>query len=142
VPDEALRDPAVIVHARLVVIGDALARAIEGRVRDRTSGLEKLLTERRDKEVADIRKILEDLQRLIAGKIAEPGPQQLTFGFEGWTDPEREQLERNMDALRARLREIPAEIERETAAAAARFSNLQPRLFPVAVTFLVPRRLA
>jgi superfamily II DNA/RNA helicase len=200
VPDEALRDPAVIVHARLVVIGgdrhrlheeiiqaggvlregrfaamnvgetdralaaalpevppasmcrtllglypkhrDALARAIEARMRDRTSGLERLLTERRDKEVADIRKILEELQRLIAGKIAEPGPQQLTFGFEGWTDPEREQLERNMEALRARLREIPAEIERETAAAAARFSNLQPRLFPVAVTFLVPRRVA
>ena len=44
--------------------------------------------------------------------------------------------------MRARLREIPAEIARETAAAAARFSSLQPRLFPVAVTFLVPRRLA
>ena len=198
VPDEALRDPAVIVHARLVVIGgdrhrlheeiiqaggvlregrfaamnvgetdralaaalpevppitmqqtllalypkhrDALARAIEARMRDRTSGLEKLLTERRDKEVADIRKILEELQRLIAEKIDDPGLRQLTL--EGWTDPEREQLERNMDALRARLREIPAEIERETAAAAARFSNLQPRLFPVAVTFLVPCRVA
>jgi DNA-binding NtrC family response regulator len=51
-------------------------------------------------------------------------------------------LERNMDALRARLREIPAEIERETAAAAAGFSNLQSRMYPVAVTFLVPRRVA
>jgi ERCC4-related helicase len=194
VPDEALRDPAVIVHARLVVIGgdrhrlheeiiqaggvlregrfaamnvgetdralaaalpevppasmcrtllglypkhrDALARAIEARMRDRTSGLERLLTERRDKEVADIRKILEELQRLIAEKINDPSLRQKTL--EGWTDPEREQLERNMDALHARLREIPAEIERETAAAAARFSNLQPRLFPVAVTFLAP----
>jgi superfamily II DNA/RNA helicase len=198
VPDEALRDPALIAYARLVVIGgdrhrlheeiiqaggvlregrfaamnvgeteralaaalpeappasmrqtllalypkhrDALARAIEARMRDRTSGLQKLLAERRDKEVADIRKILEELRRLIAEKVDDPGLKQMTF--EGWGDPEREQLERNMDALRARLREIPAEIDRETAAAAARFSNLQPRLFPVAVTFLIPRRLA
>jgi SMC interacting uncharacterized protein involved in chromosome segregation len=109
-------------------------------MRDRTSGLQKLLAERRDKEVADIRKILEELRRLIAEKVDDPGLKQMTF--EGWGDPEREQLERNMDALRARLREIPAEIDRETAAAAARFSNLQPRLFPVAVTFLIPRRLA
>jgi ERCC4-related helicase len=197
VPDEALHDPAVIAHARLVVIGgnrhrlheeiiqaggmlregrfaamnvgetdralaaalpevppaamrqtlldlypkhrDSLARAIEARMRDRTSGLERLLAERRNKEVADIRKILEELRRLIAEKVDDPGLKQMTF--EGWGAPERDQLERNMDALRTRLREIPAEIERETAAAASRFSNLQPRLFPVAVTFLIPRRL-
>ena len=201
VPDEALRDPALIAHARLVVIGgdrhrlheeiiqaggvlregrfaamnvgeteralaaalpdappaalrqtllglypkhrDSLARTLEARMRDRTSGLQKLLAERRDKEVTDIRKVLEELQRLITDQVDNRGPQQLTLGFEeNWTDQEREQLENNLDALRARLREIPAEIERETAAAAARFSNLQPRLFPVAVTFLVPRRLA
>jgi superfamily II DNA or RNA helicase len=200
VPDSALHDPAVIAHARLVVIGgdryrlheeiieaggvlregrfatmnvgdtsralgaallrepsaamqqkllalypkhrDALARALESRMLDRTKGLEKLLGERRDKEVADIRKILEELRRLIAERIDVKGPQQLAMSFQGWTDTEREQLERNMDSLRARLREIPAEIERETAAAAARFSDLQPRLFPVAVTFLVPERLA
>ncbi len=200
VPDSALHDPAVVAHARLVVIGgdryrlheeiieaggvlregrfammnvgdtsralnaallrapsaamqekllllypkhrESLARALESRMLDRTKGLERLLGERRDKEVADIRKILEELRRLIAEKIDVKGPQQLALGFEGWTETEREQLERNMDSLRARLREIPAEIERETAAAAARFSDLQPRLFPVAVTFLVPQRLA
>ena len=52
----------------------------------------------------------------------------------------REQLERNMDALRAKVRSIPEEIARETAAIRARFADPQPRMFPVAVTFLVPRR--
>ncbi len=57
-------------------------------------------------------------------------------------DPEREQFERNKLALQSRLKEIPAEIERETAAIKARYVNPQPRMFPVAVTFLVPERMA
>lgn len=59
-----------------------------------------------------------------------------------WTAPEREQLELNRQSLRKRLEQIPAEIERETASLRARFRNPAPRLFPVAVSFLVPKRLA
>jgi hypothetical protein len=40
------------------------------------------------------------------------------------------------------LKEIPSEIERETAAIKARYADPQPRMFPVAVTFLVPERCA
>ena len=69
-----------------------------------------------------------------------PRLKQLTF--EGWADDERLQLERNMNALRVRVREIPGEIERETEAIQRRFADPQPRMFPVAVTFLVPERLA
>lgn len=57
-------------------------------------------------------------------------------------DPERDQFERNKDAMRARAQEIPGEIERETEAIKARFANPQARIFPVAVTFLVPEKLA
>ncbi|KKL69031.1 hypothetical protein LCGC14_2119050, partial [marine sediment metagenome] len=42
----------------------------------------------------------------------------------------------------ARAMEIPGEIERETEAIRARFANPQARMFPVAVTFLVPDKLA
>ena len=38
--------------------------------------------------------------------------------------------------------QIPGEIEKETAAIKARFADPQPRMFPVAVTFLVPERMA
>ena len=42
----------------------------------------------------------------------------------------------------ARLAQIPSEIEHETATIYNRFADLKPRLFPVAVTFLIPRRLS
>jgi len=51
------------------------------------------------------------------------------------------QLTRNTAALRRRLELIPGEIEAEQAAIRDRFADPQPRLFPVAVTFLVPERL-
>jgi hypothetical protein len=198
VPDTVLRDPAIIAHARLVVIGgdshrlheeiitaggllregrfsrmnvgqindalasqkpiapskamqeslkalypkhaDSLRQALEARMKDRTTGLQKALAERATKESDDIRAILTELQRSIQEKLNDPETRQLTF--EGWEDEERQQLERNMNALRVRVREIPEEIKRETAAVAARFADPQPRMFPVAVTFLVPERMA
>jgi len=47
-----------------------------------------------------------------------------------------------LDALRARLSTIPEEIERETGSIRARYDSPKPRMFPVAVTLLVPERLA
>jgi hypothetical protein len=58
------------------------------------------------------------------------------------TGEERAQFERNKVALHIRLKEIPAEIEREVAAVQKRYSDPQPRMFPVAVTLLVPERRA
>jgi hypothetical protein len=62
--------------------------------------------------------------------------------MEFWTAPEREQLELNMQSLRGRLQQIPAEIERETANLRDRYRNPTSRLFPVTVTFLVPKKIA
>ena len=119
---------------------DSLRQALEARMKDRTTGLQKALAERAEKEAEDIRAILTELQRSIQEKLNDPENQQLTF--DGWEDEERQQFERNMNALRVRVREIPDEIKRETAAVAARFADPQPRMFPVAVTFLVPERMA
>jgi len=43
--------------------------------------------------------------------------------------------------MRARAKEIPEEIKRETEAIRARFATPQTRIFPVAVTFLVPEKM-
>ena len=51
-------------------------------------------------------------------------------------------IRRNLAALRRRLKEIPEEIERESAHIRSRFRDPDARLFPVAVTWLIPRRLA
>lgn len=198
VPDNVLREPAMIAHARLVVIGGdsqrlheelitaggvlregrftrlnvsqaqeslaaarleepsesmktkllklypqhekSLRDALETRMKERTTGLEKALAEREEKGINDIRAILTELLTTIEDKLNDPELQQMTF--EGWGDPEREQLDRNLDALRRRVREIPDEIKRETESIKRRFVDPQPRMFPVAVTFLVPEALA
>ncbi|MDH3676511.1 MAG: DISARM system SNF2-like helicase DrmD, partial [Anaerolineae bacterium] len=196
VPNRVLDTPAVIAHARLVVIGgdsqrlheeiitvggeiregrfrrmnvgqvsEALAAALPGepsdevkqrfvdlwpqmrpslvqsleaRRKDRITGLEKFLAERADKEVMDITAILRELARTIEAELTEPEYQQLEL----FDRPERDQYDRNLIALRHRLAQIPAEIDQESALIRARFADPEARLFPVAVTFLVPGRLS
>jgi hypothetical protein len=82
--------------------------------------------------------LLTELQRSILAELADPETQQLEL----FSSLEKEQLQRNTDSLRERAERIPAEIIAETAAIRARFADPQPRLFPLAVTFLVPERLA
>ena len=196
VPDHVLNAPAVVAHARLVVIGGdshrlheeiitaggmlkegrfsrlnqgeletllfaatnqeayepmqkhllelwdrfapALAQSLEARTKDRTSGLQKKLAERAGKDAEDIAAILLELKKAIDTELAEPEYEQMAL----FNDPEKEQFERNRDFLRARSKAIPAEIERETAAIKARYAEPQSRMFPVAVTFFVPERMA
>lgn len=129
------------MKTRLVELWDrvapGLAQALEARTKDRTSGLQKKLAERAEKEAQDIEAILTELKRAIEAELAQPENEQLPL-FE---QPEREQFERNQDFLRARVKAIPDEIKRETEALRSRYANPEPRMFPVSVTFLVPERM-
>ncbi|GAB4205910.1 MAG: DISARM system SNF2-like helicase DrmD [Roseiflexaceae bacterium] len=116
-----------------------LLAALEARMRERGERLGKLLADRAAKEVADITAILGELRRAIEAELDEPAVTQLLLPT--FSDSEREQFERNVASLRTRLAQIPAEIAAETAAIQARYADPRPRLFPVAVTFLVPERL-
>lgn len=195
VPDTALRDPAVIAHGRLVVLGvdnhrlheelitaggvlregrfsrlnvgetrdaldaalpddapeavkerlqglwpshrEPLLQSLEARMRDRTANLGRWLDERAEKEAADMRAILEELESSILTELEDESAQ-----LELFSTPEREQFNRNKDALWKRLESIPEEIERETEAIRARYADPTPRLFPVAVTYLIPEKIA
>ena len=136
------REPSEAMKGKLLGLWDTVAPSLQqslaAREKDRTKGLEKLLAERADKEASDITKILEELAAAITKELDEPEYRQLEL----FTDPEREQLERNKDFLRERVKQIPHEIERETAALQSRYENPQARTFPVAVSFLVPSKLA
>lgn len=193
VPNAALDDPAVVVHARLVLVGGRgvrlheeiisaggtiqegkglhrfnvgetrsvleaatrndvslkakqelqvlwpkleapLIQAMEARMKDRLESMQKLLEERKQKEINDTRAVLTELKNMITRELAEPQYQQLEL----WTTSEREQYNRNVQALRLRLNQIPEELEKEIESVNERFADPQPRLFPVAVTFLVP----
>lgn len=101
-------------------------------------GLQKKLAERADKEVRDIESILTELKKSIVAELNDPHyVQPMLFVFE-----EQERFERNKDAMRTRVKEIPDEIIRETEAIRARFVDPQARMFPVAVTFLIPEKMA
>lgn len=196
VPDTTLDTPAVIAHARLVVIGgdqyrlhediitaggflregrfarmnvgqiskaveNALAhepsremkerllalyekimpqlmQSLEARRADRMEGVQKLLDERADTESKNMEAILNELAQAIKNELDEPEAVQLEL----FSIDEKDQLNRNMDALRRRLQEIPNEIKAEQEQIRKRFADPQPRMFPVAVTFLVPEKLA
>ena len=101
-------------------------------------GLQKKLADRAEKEAKDITSILTELKKSIEAELKDPAYiQPLLFATE-----EQERFERNKDAMRSRAKEIPEEIKRETEAIRARFAGPQARMFPVAVTFLVPEKMA
>jgi hypothetical protein len=133
--------PSNRVTARFVEawprIREGVMGALEARVRERASALQRQLEEQRDREVADLRTILEELARTIREELATSPPLQPELPFS-----EKRQLELDREAIRARLDAIPDEIARESAQILKRYAAITPRLFPVAVTFLVPERLA
>lgn len=113
-----------------------LRLALEARADDHSDRLCRLLEARAEKEQRDIETILNELARAIKAELDEPDMQQLDLP--GFNDEDRS-IHKN--ALIARLAEIPDEIEREKEAIQKRFADPQTRLFPVAITFLVPQRL-
>ena len=115
-----------------------LLAALEARGRDRTDSIRKQLADRAEDETAKITAILRELEAAIRAEINSPPDPQLPL----FTDAERDQEQRNRDALAGRLAELPVELARETEAIRRRYADPQPRLFPVAVTFLVPEGLA
>jgi hypothetical protein len=136
-PSEAVKQKLLRLWPQ---VRQPIHQALEARMRDRRDGLEKMLAERADKEVSDITAILTELERAIRHQLS--GHDELRQDFlPGLAPAEQDQFERNVDALRRRLGEIPGEVRKETEAIRARFADPQPRMFPVAVTFLVPSRL-
>lgn len=135
-------DVSAAIHERLKAVWPnvqgPLKQSLEVWMEDKARGLERVLGERADKEAADIAALLTELGKAIEEELAPPEWEQLEL----WSRAEREQLERDIRALRMRLEQIPGEIERERAAIYERYADPQPRMFPVAVTFLVPERFA
>ena len=132
------KEPSPTVKAKLLelypTLTASLASALEARLKRRSTVFRRRLAERADKEAKDIESILTELKKSIEAELKDPAYIQPSL----FDDPEQERFERNKDAMRARAKEIPEEIKRETAAIRARFANPQARMFPVAVTFLVP----
>lgn len=117
----------------------ALMHALEARKVDRTKNLETNLNERADKEVNKLTTVMTELQRAIQAELHPKHNDQLLLDL-SQDAPGQQQRERDLSALRRRFEEIPHEIEREAAHIRSRFASPTARLFPVAVTWLIPRR--
>ena len=114
-----------------------LLLAIEARMTDRTKNLQKFLDDRSEREVANVTAVMTELERSIHETLADKDDAQMQFD---WTVEEKQQRERDLGGLRARLAQIPGELQREIKHLRDRYRDPKPRLFPVAVTFLVPPR--
>jgi len=116
---------------------EQLMAALEVRRAERTKNLEKNFEEIAEREVSKLRTIMTELQRSIREELERKDGLQMLLDLGG---DERAQRDRDLAALRRRLDEIPGEIKTESAHLRDRYRNPSARLFPVAVTYLIPRR--
>lgn len=117
-------------------VSEPLIRSLEVRRDERTKNLQSFLDERSDKEAAHLDAVLTELEKSIRAELDAEAPQQLEL-FDQF---EKQQRESDLHSLRLRLQQLPAEREREVDHLRARYRNPHARLFPVAITFLVPKR--
>ena len=118
---------------------DRLSRALETRSNQRARSLQALLKKRCDEEVKGIEQVLRELEKSIEAALEDHTHWEQASLFEV---EQRDQLRKDHDALRERLKSIPGLIEQESNALRRRYADPTPRWFPVAVTFLVPSALA
>jgi hypothetical protein len=139
------RTVAESVRQRLAEMWDKyrvpLMQSLELRMQEREESLQKNLADRAAKEQHDISSILAELRSNILKEIQRPA-QVVQLQLTGFSTEERQQFERNVAALEERVKHINTEIAEETRRIQQRFADPQSRLFPVAVTYLVPERLA
>jgi len=118
-----------------------LRDAMDARMNEKIDTVYKQLEERRNTEAEDVRKVLLELEGAIRKELDELAPNYQQLELPLFSEEEKDQYQRDINALRARLERIPQEIENEQATVHARYQGLTARLFPVAVTFLIPEQL-
>ena len=123
----------------LLTSAEPIRVALQARAGDRARQLTDTLARRADEEMAHVAATLNELAATIRrDALGEHGDQlQLITGLE-LDAGDRRQVERDLQSLRARLDAIPAEINAEQRAIARRYADPAHRLFPAAITLLVP----
>ena len=118
---------------------ESIRATVEARSRDRLKFLGNSLRRSKDSEIQDIMTVLGDLEKSIEKELTEKGPLDVQLRL--WPVEQRNQLYKDVEALRARLKRIPDEKESERVAIENRYASPSDRTFPVAVVFLVPQSL-
>ena len=111
-----------------------LADALRARTKDHTENLDKMLAELAAREKKGVAEILNELKATLEADLKTPDQMELDLGLDN--------RDRSVEALKRRISQIPHEIEAEHEQIDRRFALPTPRLFPVAITFLVPESMA
>jgi hypothetical protein len=125
-------------------ISAAVEAAVDARGEERGASQARALAQRADAETIALRTILLELQSSIERELANSrngASEQLPL-FATLKEIERDQLRRDIGELERRAQEIPVEIERETERLRRRYESVRSFVFPAAIEFLVPARLA
>lgn len=141
---ETLYDDSLPLHSEQVIKDDLIERfdsaktaimnTVEARSRDRLRFLENTLQRRKSSDIQDITTLLKELERAIRSEIEDSGLVQTEL----WPEPERFQMRKDVDALQARLKRIPEEMEKEISGIESRYSDFDSRTFPVAISLILP----
>jgi hypothetical protein len=118
------------------IVEPGLQRALARRSETVQDSKQRELAERAEAEAQAVRTVLTELERQIRNDLDDLAAER-TEQLSLFSEPEREQSQRDLDALRRRLDEIPDEIEREVAAVRQRYTDPECHIFPAAVTLLV-----
>jgi hypothetical protein len=116
---------------------NSIRATMDARSKDRLRFLENTLGRRKDGEIADLTNALDELEKTIRNELKDDALPQQMF-LPGFEPEERNQMRKDIEALRMRLARIPEERELEKAAIEKRYAGLTDRTFPVAVVFIVP----
>jgi superfamily II DNA or RNA helicase len=124
---------------RFAAVTEPLRAALQARAVDRARQLRTTLERRSEEEQAHVSATLTELAATIRREaLGEDGDQlQLITGVE-LNNSDRGQVAHDIDALHERLEQIPSEILAEQEAIRNRYAEPTHRLFPAAVTLLVP----
>jgi septal ring factor EnvC (AmiA/AmiB activator) len=109
--------------------------ALDARTKDRMESLAKKIEDRADKDLADIRGRLAELQQELEKLIADKPPTTGDLFEPGRTVDDERRVQR---AVELRLAKLPEEQRAEEAAIHRRYSEPVHRMFPVAVSVLLP----
>lgn len=124
---------------RLATAAEPLRAALQARAADRARNLRSTLELRARDEAGHVEATLTELAESIRREVlGEHGDQLVLLTGLELDAGDRAQVARDVAALRDRLERIPEEIAAEQRAIAERYAEPVHRLFPAAVTLLVP----
>ena len=136
-PDAATADRLVRAIANeWEGVRERVLQAVNARSKERMRSLEDSLHRRKRRELDDVARVLEELERAIERELAK-AKEVYQPGL--WPEMEKRQLERDLASLERRLQRIPRELELERSAIEGRYEDVAFHAFPVSVVFVFPQ---